>query len=161
MREIAIVLFALSFAFDASAQGWIGFTPVDAATMPDYLDFRANSPNGYRTASGDFDGDGRPDAAGFYTRGDELVLAVRLAASPDVPVVIWDTRTDHARYFGVETAAPGVHRTACSRYWRCEPGERSEVQLTHDGIMLLAFEGPAEFLYFRTANGFEYELIRE
>jgi hypothetical protein len=161
-RAFAIVLALLTLRSNAAAQRWTDLVPVDASTMPEFQDYRTYSPNGYRSATGDFDGDGREDTAGFYLHEANLVLAVRFGAAPDIPAIVWQIEAEHARYFGVETAAPGVHRTACARYWRCDPDERPEVRLTHNGLFLLAFEGPAGFLYFLNDDGtFDHELIWE
>jgi hypothetical protein len=162
MRDIAIAVIALTCASSALAEEWTGFAPVDSSSMPEYQNYRADHPTGYRNAVGDFDGDGAQDTAGFYVRGNELFLALRLAATPDTPVIIWRGAQSAARYVGVEAVPPGNYDTACKRYWRCEQNERSEVRLTHDGLMFWTFEGPAGFLHFRTETGsFEHELIWE
>jgi hypothetical protein len=152
---------ALSLSSPAAALEWSAFQPVPAEAAGRFADQRTESPNAYTRAEGDFDGDGRADEVGLYFQGDDLVVAAWLSSRPEEPIQVWRGPRDAVEDIGVATARPGTHRTACARYnWGCE-GERTEVLLTHEAIVLIAFEGPAEWLYFWEHGHFENELINE
>lgn len=146
----------------AMALDWGLLQPVPHTPEGRFASYRANSANAYTRAEGDFDGDGEIDEAGMYFQGDEVVIAARLSSVPDAPIEVWRGPRDAVEDVGIATARPGVHGTACFRYnWGCEPGQRTEVRLTSNAIVLINFEGPAEWLYFWENGRFENELINE
>jgi hypothetical protein len=111
---------------------------------------------------GDYDGDARLDRAGFLEDGEgNLVITVERAARPNEHEIIWSGDVSSAPYFRIRNAAPGLYRTMCHLYEHCGGAIPREVDLRHDGLVVAALEGPAEFLYYWDGDSFENVVISE
>lgn len=123
-------------------------------------DVAANDPE--KHARGDYDGDGRMDRADFQEDDEgHLVLIVTRAAAPDAPVTIWGGDIASYPYFNVSTAPPGTYRTVCELYESCGGSVPEQVTRTHDGIIVHALEGPAQFYYYWDGGEFRDIIISE
>lgn len=110
-------------------------------------------------AQGDYDGDRRSDTAAFEEdAAGNLVLVVRRAATPGENIVIWTGDVSSRPYFAVSTAHPGAYQAMCHLYDSCAP---ESVSLSHDGLIVHALEGPAEFLYYWDGASFRNIIISE
>ncbi|MEZ5956308.1 MAG: hypothetical protein R3C27_03740 [Hyphomonadaceae bacterium] len=117
---------------------------------------------GAPTASGDFDGDGKVDSAAFFEDEDgNLVIAVARAADDNYMPIIWGGDLSSLPHFTFRTAGPGVYRNLCHLYDPDCGGAPSQVTLTHDGIIVTALEGPAEYLYYWEDGRFKDIIISE
>ena len=65
--------------------------------------------------TGDFDHDGRQDAAQIVSSGGRYVLRVTRGADPRHPVVVWDLGETKPLYPFVSTAGAGRFQTACGK----------------------------------------------
>jgi hypothetical protein len=111
---------------------------------------------------GDFDGDGRQDIAVFEETPDGVLsVIVRRAAAPDQPISIWGGDIASAPYFAISAAPPGTYHTMCHLYDSCGTTIPEQVTLAHDGIIVHALEGPAEFYYYWDGAAFRDILISE
>lgn len=113
-------------------------------------------------ARGDFDGDGQIDLADFFESNEgALTLLVRRASAPDSPLAIWGGDIASFPYFEVSTAPAGTYRTMCHVYDGCGSTVPAQVTLTHEGIIVHALEGPAEYLYYWDGGAFQNIIISE
>jgi len=111
---------------------------------------------------GDFDGDGRQDIALFEETPDGVLsVIVRRAGAPNEPLSIWGGDIASAPYFAISAAPPGTYRTMCHLYDGCGANVPEQVTLAHDGIIVHALEGPAEFYYYWDGAAFRDILISE
>jgi hypothetical protein len=121
--------------------------PASAAVPPDLTAIPAAKAD--KHAQGDYDGDGQIDHADFFERADGfLVLMVRLAAAPDVPIELWSGEIAHTPNVFVSTAPPGTYRTLCYLYNGCEGRVPAEVSNTQDGIVVREAYGLGRNFYF-------------
>lgn len=115
-------------------------------------------------ARGDYDGDGQIDRADFFESNEGvLTLLVRRAAAPNAPANIWGGDIASFPFFDLSTAPPGTYRTMCHVYGEgaCGTTVPEQVTLMHDGIIVHALEGPAEFLYYWDGSTFQNIIISE
>ena len=106
------------------------------------------------SANGDFDADGRMDAAFFAKTGDENAETISIVVSfgsPTKPdrIVFTLEETDAAiRNIGLKVARAGEYTGACARGHGgpCGKGEDALV-LPHDGIVFFWYESSARLYY--------------
>lgn len=113
------------------------------------------------TIHGDFDGDGRADSVGFSENDEGALLAIVQRAATREPIEIWGGDISSLPYFTIRSTGPGRYRTQCEVYGDNCGGVPREVTLTHDGIVVVALEGPAEFLYYWDGAEFRDIIISE
>src|SRR5262245_13719800 len=111
--------------------------------------------------SGDYDGDGHTDTAQFFEdREGALIIGVQSRARREVRR-IWSGDLSSFERFTFRTAPPGLYRTACHLYGEDCGGAPREISLTHEGIIVTALEGSAEYLYYWDGETFQNVIISE
>ncbi len=112
--------------------------------------------------SGDYDGDGRTDTARYFEDSSgALVIGLQLGGRRrDEVQRIWSADLSSRPYFTFRTAPAGRYRTMIHL---CDENSNvpREVSLTHEGIIVTALEGPAEFLYYWDGETFQNGIIGE
>ena len=150
LRAFALAfIIALASCAHTSAEPPLNYTAVPA------------SETGKHTR-GDYDGDGIIDTADFFESNEgALTLIVRRAAAANEPTEIWGGDIASFPYFEVRSTGPGRYRNLCHLYGPDCGGAPREVTLTHDGVVVVALEGPAEFLYYWDGQKFKNIIISE
>ena len=136
-----------------SHHGWRPVAPSDVASGPD-AEFRRGHPTAYLAATGDFDGDRKPDQARMVSNARLFGVIVRLSSrSGAKQLVAWGPRR-HLTRIGISTAPPGRYATDCGK--RIARGRRPlggrcpirELRLQADSLHLFTFESAARVLWY-------------
>lgn len=131
--------------------GWDKVTGLDLLSTGDF-GFRAWQVDGYMEASGDFDGDGRPDLAEVYvnrhTGNHAVFITLNARAVARVYKVIEAPANLMAR-IGISRTVPGAYRTACADGYgdgkACTP---QIFKAKYDGIVYFSFDSVANMIYW-------------
>jgi hypothetical protein len=141
--------------------GWEKVEPFDLLGTGDF-GFRASLVSSNMDATGDFDGDGRPDTAAVYLNRHTGNLAVFVTlnarAVPRVYKVIEAPANLLARVW-ISRAIPGEYRSACG-YGNGKTCTPAKFRVQYDGIAYFTFEAAAEVVYWN-GNGFVDEVVND
>ena len=155
-RTLTLATFAFATFSTACAGGERDAPPLGYTAI--------SSADSGKHARGDYDGDGQIDRADFFESNEgTLTLLVRRAAAPDASINIWSGDIASFPYFAISTAPSGRYRAICHLYsdGACGTTVPEQVTLPHDGIIVHALEGPAEYLYYWDGATFRDIIISE
>jgi hypothetical protein len=144
--------------------GWDKVAPLDLFGTGDF-GFRASQVDGYMEATGDFDGDGRPDLAEVYlnrhTGNHAVFITLNARAVARVYKVI-EAPANLLVRIGISRAVPGEYRNAC---WKnkeakgntCTP---ATFHMKYDGLAYFTFEAASQLVYW-DGRGFVDEAVSD
>ena len=142
-----LALLAAAALAEPTYAGWRPVSPLEVARGPD-AEFRRGQATAYLAASGDFDGDRKPDQARMMSNGALWGVVVRLSSRRGASqLVAWGPRRELTR-MGVSTAPPGRYATQCGKRTAAARCPRRELRLPRDGLHLFTFESAARVLWY-------------
>jgi hypothetical protein len=145
---ISVLILATGVAFGEDLpQGWRSPTRAEAGDS-----WREKSPTRFLTVKGDFDGDGKPDAAELLVNPstNQFALFVKLGSSA------WRMldRPGHVKSlgrFGIDLVRPGKYETACGKGYgdyACAHGEPDYLVLSRPAIDFIYTESSDSIFYW-------------
>ncbi len=149
-RGICFCLMALSgFAVAQELPpGWRVPTPAETVG-----DWRHKSPTGFVKVKGDFDGDGKPDAAQLLINpsSHQFALFVQLSSATSWRLVGAPTDIRSLDRFGIDLVKPGKYKTACGKGYgdyACAHGEPDTLKLSTSAIDFFYTESSDSIFYW-------------
>jgi len=157
MNRIVKVLLLIALMSSAAAaqkdstrmQPWRAPTAADLGT-PEEQKWRENDPARFLVVTGDFDGDGKPDAARIVVRGDGKAFALVVKLSSRDSAIKLDEFPDIKMLasIGIKRVAPGEYPTACARGYDCAEDEPRYIRVKHDAIDYFQPDGAERYYYW-------------
>lgn len=131
--------------------GWDKVTKFDLLGTGDF-GFRATLVDGYMEASGDFDGDGRPDLAEVYLNrhaGKHAVFITLNARAVARVYKVIEAPANLLVRISISRAVPGEHRNGPATF-----------KTKYDGLAYFAFETASQLVYWN-GRGFVDEAVSD
>jgi hypothetical protein len=166
MYRIIMVVLAVALVTSAAAaekesaelQTWRAPTAAELGSAQQQK-WRENDATRYLTLTGDFDGDGKPDAARLLVRSDgkAFALFVKLAARDTILKLDEFPDMSTLPVIGIKRVAPNTYPTACARGLDCAEDEPRYIHLTHEAIDFFKHDSASTYYYWNAVrHGFEY-----
>jgi len=143
-----------------------------------FEEWRAEDPNKYLKAEGDYNGDGKKDYAHVFEHSVGAGMAIfvylsQIEKDTNLIIKIFDTKEDKAiikatkkypkidfiskylLYYGIRTIPPGKYTTACGKgYFKCggEGAEEEEIDIKYDAIDFFHYDAGGNSYFYWDAN---------
>ena len=144
---ISVCLIGATSQAQPIREAWAAPTTADLGDIDQ--GFRAESPERYLIAHGDFNGDGEQDRAAIVVRraSGEAAVLLYLAGRDQAPLVLNAFPSANISQLGIRTLKPGTHQPACARRGGADCDPATRITIPNDGISLFISEGSATYYW--------------